>query len=219
MFAGQLLFIIFGWPKKQKWRENVLIGQCRHCGNVSGWSLVRRRRWLSLFFIPVFPLDRASFSLHCNVCMVGVDVKRGNVDALREFEDLTRRALGGGISTDHYIRERRALVNSAPELSQQRSGIVDAYGERDWTASADTVQQRVKLRRDLTSLPGVDEAGAKELRTAGYTSLEALAVADPTALANVEGLNEKLAERLRALARDELDVPEAASRRLRASEG
>lgn len=51
--------------------RNRVMGQmqypCSQCGQNSFHTVVRSRRWFTLFFIPVFPFTKSSIS-RCNIC-------------------------------------------------------------------------------------------------------------------------------------------------------
>ncbi|GCE14156.1 zinc-ribbon domain-containing protein [Tengunoibacter tsumagoiensis] len=51
--------------------RNKVLGQvqytCSRCGNNSFHSMVRYRRWFTLFFIPLIPFNTRTIS-RCNIC-------------------------------------------------------------------------------------------------------------------------------------------------------
>lgn len=45
---------------------------CPNCGNRAEWSRLRVRRWVTLFFIPIFPYKTETISA-CPVCRYSVE--------------------------------------------------------------------------------------------------------------------------------------------------
>ncbi|MET1101555.1 MAG: helix-hairpin-helix domain-containing protein, partial [Pyrodictiaceae archaeon] len=60
--------------------------------------------------------------------------------------------------------------------------------------------------RDITDLPGVGPATANKLAEAGYTTLEAIAVATPQELSAAAGIPLTTAQRIIRAAREALDI-------------
>jgi hypothetical protein len=95
-------FIIFGWPKKIKDRGAAYPANCPHCHNSSYWRLLKTRRWISFFFIPMIPLGRASYHLYCPVCEVNIDVTRSDASVLKDLKSSTDEFRKGKLSENEY---------------------------------------------------------------------------------------------------------------------
>ena len=62
------MFFIFGWGRTTiKWFGRVLPLKCGNCHNVQYWDLVRKRKWFTLFFIPIIPYEN-NYYLICPIC-------------------------------------------------------------------------------------------------------------------------------------------------------
>ena len=48
---------------------------CPNCGNRAEWRRLRVRRWVTLFFVPVFPYKTEIIS-ECPVCRYGAEEQR-----------------------------------------------------------------------------------------------------------------------------------------------
>ncbi|HLG77484.1 MAG TPA: zinc-ribbon domain-containing protein, partial [Ktedonobacteraceae bacterium] len=61
---------------------NKVLGQvqyvCQQCKQNSFHTVVRSRRWFTLFFIPIFPFTKSSIS-RCNIC--GIQTRMDNARA------------------------------------------------------------------------------------------------------------------------------------------
>lgn len=106
-----LLFVIFGWPERSKEYGVVTPEYCGHCRNEARFSLVKTRRWGSLFFIPVLPLSSADYYLVCEVCHAAAEIEDENVEDCKEMVRTTREFVKGELSNDEYnaaVQEFRA---------------------------------------------------------------------------------------------------------------
>ncbi|GCF08414.1 zinc-ribbon domain-containing protein [Dictyobacter arantiisoli] len=74
--------IVYGFRSRNK-----VLGQvayvCPQCHKNSYHTIVRSRRWFTLFFIPLFPFTKTSTS-RCNIC--GVQTRIHNQQAEAYFE-------------------------------------------------------------------------------------------------------------------------------------
>lgn len=43
-------------------------GHCSHCGQIVTFEPVRRKRYFTLFFVPVIPLEQGDAALRCPRC-------------------------------------------------------------------------------------------------------------------------------------------------------
>lgn len=57
--------------------------QCGHCNNASRYKIFRRRKWFTLFWIPIFPFS-SKYYVCCPVCNFGQEVPKAEADRLLE---------------------------------------------------------------------------------------------------------------------------------------
>lgn len=117
-----LSFIFFGWPMKRKDIGPAYLEQCSHCNNQTYFHLVKERRWLSLFFIPVLPLNKSRHYLQCCVCAVGAELTKNQATHAKELVTATRRVARGEITKSQYedamaTFERDALGRTNPDVT------------------------------------------------------------------------------------------------------
>jgi len=74
------------------------------------------------------------------------------------------------------------------------------------TESKEVISKKTKKVKILTDLPGVGPVTAEKLREAGYSSLEAIAIASPQELAEATGISPSIAQKIIAAAREALDL-------------
>ena len=59
---------------------------CDHCNNECEWELFNMWTWVTLFFIPIFPVYKKTV-LVCPICGTGIKVNRNNrEEIMREIE-------------------------------------------------------------------------------------------------------------------------------------
>lgn len=67
------MFIIFGTRRKVKKSHGRTIYHCNHCNNNAYWDIVEVVEWFTLFFIPIFPVQR-DYYLMCPICSHGAKI-------------------------------------------------------------------------------------------------------------------------------------------------
>ena len=64
--------------------RNKILGQvpymCQQCRRNGFHTIVRSRRWFTLFFIPIFPISKVSTS-RCNLCGVQMSIPNNRAEA------------------------------------------------------------------------------------------------------------------------------------------
>jgi len=112
------LFFLLSWPIRQKVHGPTVVVNCENCRNDTLLHLVKERRWLELFFIPVFPLGRADWLLLCEICGAGYELPREDVSGHKTASSLLERYYEGDLSSDAYRRELQDLRAqlATPEL-------------------------------------------------------------------------------------------------------
>lgn len=116
-------FVIFGWPKRTKEYGPAYPAVCPNCNNETHLSLVKLRRWLSLYFIPVLPLGRATYYLACEVCAAAVELEtKTQVKLAKDLVEPTERFVDGEMSEREYEREVAPLE---AELSVEEVDVLD----------------------------------------------------------------------------------------------
>ncbi|WP_224268270.1 zinc-ribbon domain-containing protein [Haloprofundus salinisoli] len=100
-----LLFIIFGWPRRSKEYGETYPGHCSHCDNDQYYELRKSRRWLTLYFLPLLPLERATRGLFCSICGTGFELDRTQFKAAKSLSKSTTAFAEGDLSEREYGRE------------------------------------------------------------------------------------------------------------------
>ena len=95
-------FIIFGWPKREKFLGTSSPGFCHHCQNEAMFGLVKTRRWFTLFWIPLLPLERADHYLVCDICGAFLELDTDTADAAKEMTEKTEMAADGRMPEEEY---------------------------------------------------------------------------------------------------------------------
>lgn len=67
------MFIIFGTRRRVKKLHGRTLYHCNHCNNNEYWDIVQVAEWFTLFFIPIFPIQR-QYYLMCPICSYGVKI-------------------------------------------------------------------------------------------------------------------------------------------------
>lgn len=62
-----MFFFIFGYGPRAKDLGSAGSRDCPRCHNNTMWRRTETTNWVSLFFIPVLPLGRAT-TVHCPIC-------------------------------------------------------------------------------------------------------------------------------------------------------
>jgi len=82
------MFIIWGLKNIRK-----QIGQtnttwiCKHCKNENYWPVVKDRKWFTLFWIPLIPLN-ATRNVVCPICGSTLRINKDNEDNLLPLLDI-----------------------------------------------------------------------------------------------------------------------------------
>lgn len=76
------MFILWGWRIR---KHEISAGQfhCQSCAADAPYKLVEPRRWFTLFFIPVIPLDRQDRYVECAKCGGAYTEAAANIPAAR----------------------------------------------------------------------------------------------------------------------------------------
>lgn len=98
-------FVILGWPKREKVVGSASPGYCDNCKNQSMWLYAKTRRWVSLFFIPLIPLSRASHWLVCDICGAGMEIDKETARDAKEMVRETERCADGELPEDEYYED------------------------------------------------------------------------------------------------------------------
>jgi hypothetical protein len=101
--------VIFGFGKA---RTNDLgpayPTTCPHYINLVSMHYVKRRKWFSLFFVPVVPYT-ASHRLECPVCSRGSELTSEQAKAAKELCASHAALVSGAITTDEYDNRARTF--------------------------------------------------------------------------------------------------------------
>lgn len=118
-------FVIFGWGKREKTIGAASAGYCDNCHNDIFWYLVKRRRWFSLFWIPVLPLHRANYYLACEICGAAGQLEKHEAREAKEMTKVTAEFDAGEVTEDEYseaVAEFRELVGTDESGGQNTAG-------------------------------------------------------------------------------------------------
>ncbi|MGE5552175.1 MAG: zinc-ribbon domain-containing protein [Bacteroidota bacterium] len=66
-------FILLGTRPMVRQGEATIRRYCPRCGDLRNFREVRWQNWLTLFFIPVFPLGRTNTGYACVTCSLAMD--------------------------------------------------------------------------------------------------------------------------------------------------
>lgn len=116
-------FIIFGWPKREKFVGSASPGFCEHCQNQTMWSHVKTRRWVSLFFVPVLPVSRASHWLVCDICGVSIEMDKEEARASKEMVENTQQRANGTLPEEEYYERVDAFATEFMDGSVDEEAI------------------------------------------------------------------------------------------------
>lgn len=70
-YAGDVLFLLFGYGTKQKALGPGEVRTCPRCHNTTQWMRMRQFKQFTLFFIPVARWSRRQFEV-CGICGASV---------------------------------------------------------------------------------------------------------------------------------------------------
>lgn len=108
--AMSLLFIIFGWPRRTKDIGPAFYVECPNCHNGSMYWLVKVRKWLTLYFLPVLPLSYRHHYLVCKVYGASVEAEGDDIGLAREAADEVSRLEDGELTEDECMDRLRDLA-------------------------------------------------------------------------------------------------------------
>lgn len=91
------MFVIFGWKNLNKNFGATILIKCPNCHNSAYANLIRRRRWFTLFFIPIFPIY-SKYYIACNVCSRGSQLYGADIKKALQLNKITNQYLNGEIS-------------------------------------------------------------------------------------------------------------------------
>jgi hypothetical protein len=150
--------IIFGW---RTWARSIAHGTffCPHCGADRDYSHKRARRWFTLFFIPVIPLNVIGEYIQCDTCTKAF--KPTVLDALTtaQVQDTLFRVVRKAVTV--LVRQVASPGAEAAALS-----VLSSFAGRVWTAdelTADVAHLDTSdLSADLATLASVSNEHGKE---------------------------------------------------------
>lgn len=90
------MLIIFGSKISIKNFGSTILIKCPNCHN-SDYANLIRRRWFTLFFIPIFPIN-CKYYIACNVCSRGSQLYGTDIKKALQLNKITNQYLNGEIS-------------------------------------------------------------------------------------------------------------------------
>jgi hypothetical protein len=150
--------IVFGW---RTWARSIAHGTffCPHCGADREYAHKRARRWFTLFFIPVIPLNVIGEYIQCGTCTK--TFKPTVLDALTtaQVQETLFRAVRKAVTV--LVRQ----VGS-PGAAATAVGVLSSYAGRPWTDDELTADVQhldtSDLSADLATLASVSNEQGKE---------------------------------------------------------
>lgn len=124
-----VLSIIFGTKRRGKNLGASYPQYCERCQNQTVYALIKSRRWLRIFFIPVFPISRLEFFLSCEICGHSAKLQRKEVDDFKSLIDDTEAYAMGQISELEYEKRIREVEKSAFDIEHDTD--INDFVERD----------------------------------------------------------------------------------------
>lgn len=123
-------FIIFGWPTKTKTIGAASPGYCDHCHNQSVWHLVKTRQWLTLFWIPVFPISTSDYYLYCEICQAGAKLHDDEVEEAKDMVEHTEAYHNRELGEEEYVEHVNQFSETLdPNATEQPALEADAESE------------------------------------------------------------------------------------------
>ena len=105
------MLIIWGWRGITRSGDTGVF-YCPHCGDDRGYSEKRVRRWFTLFFIPVLPLNHLGDYVECAHCESTYDRAVLDLQTVAQMrstaEDALRRVLAGVARADGILTSEEA---------------------------------------------------------------------------------------------------------------
>ncbi len=109
------MFIIWGSRCLGRSKERRHLGACRNCGKVGKLVDYQTRKWFTLYFIPIIPLERKQVVDCCPSCKGGYEMSE------RDYRE-ARRAGHGQMPMERQV----AAAVARGELEEARGLLVDA---------------------------------------------------------------------------------------------
>ena len=101
--------IIFGWGKTRvKDFGPAYRTTCPNCIRLVSMHYIKRRKWFSLFFVPVIPYT-ASHRLECPICLHGFELTREQTKDAESLSASHGALQRGAITNDEYDHRARSF--------------------------------------------------------------------------------------------------------------
>jgi len=121
------LFFIIGWPVRTKDYGAIQGETCPHCRNMTFHRLIKTRRWITIFFIPILPISTASYYFTCPICATGYEIDKSDVPLAKRYIPVTEAYLNEQLSEEEYHRQ----IEEASEGREDHIYLGEAPAE-DW---------------------------------------------------------------------------------------
>jgi hypothetical protein len=115
-----IAFIIVGWPRRTKSYGPTYPRFCDYCNNNVYFELIKTRRWITIFWIPIIPISRANYYLVCEVCQSYGELESD--DDVRHFKslvDITEQYQMGNLSDIEYEEKIRDIEEEVWEFEYE----------------------------------------------------------------------------------------------------
>jgi hypothetical protein len=109
---GSLLFVIFGFKKRDKDHGAAYPEFCGHCQNDVYFHAYVWRNWFHLFWIPLIPLSKTR-TLTCPICGQMAELSKAEWVGAKDLASATSRFVDGDLDRRAYAKAVRKFEETA----------------------------------------------------------------------------------------------------------
>ena len=114
--------ILFGLKNRTKEYGPSFYHHCPACNQPAYHELTKARRWLTVYFVPLLPFERADHYATCQHCGMTEAIEDAQeVKRYKQAAALTRDRLNDDIGADEYGPRMRELVDASKRLDIEES--------------------------------------------------------------------------------------------------
>ena len=127
------MFVIFGWGRQEISNYGpVYHHTCPNCNNAEYWQLQKVSRYLTLFFVPIFPHDNRHW-YYCPICSRGVEIDRDTAKHYKIIAAANTAYINKAI-TEEELDVRTKVANDAIAQIEKLRNIKYLKESKDFTA-------------------------------------------------------------------------------------
>lgn len=106
--------LLVGWPRRFKHVGAAYPAVCSACDQDTYYHLVKSRRWLTLWFLPVLPLGAATWSLVCAHCERTMVIEGSEeLQNAKRAADITSQHTDYVLDSEEYWPEIERLASAS----------------------------------------------------------------------------------------------------------